>query len=73
MKYKKYETLDEYLVDLDKIKEQIAERTRGMTPKQVEAYFAGAQKRLEEKTGRKLKVRTARPSRPRRRSAAGKR
>ncbi len=37
-----YETLDEYLDDLDKIKEGIAEETDGFTPKQVQAYFARA-------------------------------
>jgi rRNA processing protein Krr1/Pno1 len=61
--------LDEYLADLDKIKEQIAEEIRGMTPKQVVAYFAKAQRELEQKTGRKLKLR---PARPRRRTAASK-
>ena len=37
----KYETLDEYLEDLDAIKEKVAEKTQGMTAKQVQTYFAG--------------------------------
>ena len=57
----KYETLDEYLDDLDAIKEKIAEKTRGMTTKQVLAYFDGAARRLSELTGQKVWVR--RPSR----------
>ncbi|HEV3146219.1 MAG TPA: hypothetical protein VGZ47_20195 [Gemmataceae bacterium] len=67
---KKYETLDEYLADLDKIKERIAEETRGMTPKQVQAYFAKSVHELEEKTGKKLNVRHVRR---RRRTTAAKR
>ena len=55
----KYETLDEYLDDLDTIKEGVAEKTRGMTTKQVEAYFAGSAQRLRELTGQKLRVRRA--------------
>ena len=55
----KYETLDQYLDDLDAIKEKIAEETQGMTVKQVKAYFAGAEKRLRELTGQKLRVRRA--------------
>jgi hypothetical protein len=43
----KYETLDEYLDDLDAIKAKIAEEIQGMTPKQVLAYFASAKRRLE--------------------------
>lgn len=62
----KYETLDEYLDDLDAIKAKIAERTRGMTTEQVQAYFAGAEQRLRESTGLKLRVRRA----PRKRSSA---
>ena len=38
----KYETLDEYLDDLDAIKEKVAEKTQGMTTSQVKAYFAGS-------------------------------
>jgi len=51
---KKYETLDEYLDDLDAIKEKAAEKTSGMTTEEVIAHYAGAQRRLEKKTGRKL-------------------
>ena len=66
---KKYETLDdEYLDDLDAIKEKIAEETSGMTPKQVLAYFNGAARRLEQKTGQRLRVR-----RPRRKAPTTKR
>jgi hypothetical protein len=64
----KYETLDAYLDDLDAIKEKIAEETSGMTTEQVIAYFNGAQRRLEKKTGRKLRLR-----RPGRKAAPGKR
>jgi hypothetical protein len=55
----KYETLDEYLDDLDAIKEGIAQRTRGMTAEQVQAYFAGSAQRLRELTGLKLRIRRA--------------
>ena len=54
---KKYDTLDEYLDDLDKIKESIVDETKDMDAEQVVAYFAGARKRLEELTGKKLRVR----------------
>jgi hypothetical protein len=57
----KYETLDEYLDDLDAIKAKIALETQEMTAKQVKAHFAGAQQRLQELTGLKLRVR--RPTR----------
>ncbi len=50
----KYETLDEYLDDLDAIKEKIAERTHGMTAKQVQAYFARSAQRLRQLTGLKV-------------------
>ena len=56
---KKYETLDEYLDDLDAIKAKIAEETASMTVEQRTKYYAGAQKRLEKKLGRKLRVRRA--------------
>jgi hypothetical protein len=59
MKAKKYETLDEYLDDLDAIKAKIADETKGMTAEEVAAYFGGARKRLEEKTGLKLRLRQA--------------
>ncbi len=52
-----YETLDDYLDDLDAIKEKVAEKTRGMTAKEVKAYFAGSARRLRELTGEKLRVR----------------
>jgi len=58
-----YETLDEYLDDLDAIKEKVAEKTRGMTTKQKIAYFAGAVQRLEELTGKKLHIRRLRRKR----------
>ena len=64
----KYETLDEYLHDLDAIKEKIAEETAGMTTKQVIAYFNGAARRLRELTGQDLRVR-----RPSRKGTKGKR
>ncbi len=52
-----YETLDEYLDDLDAIKAKIAEKTRGMTAQQVRAYFARSAQRLRQLTGLKLRVR----------------
>jgi hypothetical protein len=58
---KKYETLDEYLDDLDALKERVAEKTRGMTLKQLQAYYAGSLGRLRELTG--LKLRLPRPPR----------
>ena len=54
---KKYETLDQYLDDLDKIKAGIAEETKEMEPRQVVDYFAQARKGLEKVTGKKLRVR----------------
>ena len=53
---KKYETLDEYLDDLDKIKEQIARETEGMTEGEELAYFARAKRELEVMTGIKLRL-----------------
>jgi hypothetical protein len=53
----KYETLDEYLDDLDAIKEKIADETEGMNAKQVKAYFAQAVRALEHATGQKVRVR----------------
>jgi len=53
----KYETLDEYLDDLDAIKAAIAEKTDSMTPEQVQAYFAGAEQRLRELAGQKPRPR----------------
>ena len=57
MSAKKYETLDQYLDDLDSIKEKVANKTRGMTSKQVVAYFAQSGRRLRELTGQKLRIR----------------
>jgi hypothetical protein len=42
-----YETLDEYLDDLDEIKARVAEETEGMDAEQVKRYFAGARQKLE--------------------------
>ena len=56
----KYETLDEYLEDLDAIKEKVAAKTGGMTAKQAKEYFAGSARRLREMTGQKLRVGRAR-------------
>jgi hypothetical protein len=52
-----YETLDDYLDELDAIKEKVADHTHGMTTQQVIAYFAGAARRVQELTGQKLRVR----------------
>ncbi len=65
---KKYETLDEYLDDLDAIKAKIADETEGMNPKQVRAYYARAVRTLEQATGIKLGLR-----RPGRKTSTGKR
>lgn len=56
---KPIETLDEYLDQLDQIKERVAESTKAMNARQVVEYFAGAQRRLEKATGRKLHLRKA--------------
>ena len=53
----KYETLDDYLDDLDAIKEKVAEKTAGMTISQVKVYFAGSARRLRELTGQPLRLR----------------
>jgi len=63
-----YDTLDQYLDDLDRIKEQVASETAGMNAAQVQAYFAKAGRELEKLTGRKLRVR-----RPQRRARAARR
>jgi hypothetical protein len=63
---KKYQTHDAYLDDLDKIKGQIAEETKDMTPRQLAAFLNGARKRAEEITGKKLRLRRA----PRKRKTA---
>ncbi len=52
-----YETLDEYLDDLDAIKEKLADETEGMNSKQVKAYFARAVEELQKATGEKVRVR----------------
>jgi hypothetical protein len=57
---KKYQTLDAYLDDLDAIKEKVAEKTGGMTMREVKAYFARSARRLRELTGIKLRVRAHR-------------
>jgi hypothetical protein len=63
---KNYQTLDEYLDDLDAIKGEIAAETKGMNPKQVRAYFARARRGLESATEIKLRVRhSQRPVRAR--------
>ena len=56
-----YETLDEYLEDLDKIKAAVASETSGMDAKQIVAYFAQARKELERLTG--MKIQTRKPGR----------
>jgi hypothetical protein len=45
---KTYETLDEYLDDLDQVKERIAAETEGLDPDQVKAYFARARNTRKE-------------------------
>jgi glycine cleavage system protein P-like pyridoxal-binding family len=52
-----YETLDEYLDALDAIKEKVAEETQGMTAPQVKAYFARAERRLQQTTGQRVRSR----------------
>jgi len=63
----KFETLDDDLDDLDAIKEKAAQRTRGMSTKQVRAHYAQSARRLRELTGLKLRVR-----RPARKAATAK-
>lgn len=46
-----YETLDDYLDALDAIKEKVAEEARGMTAKQVKAYFARGARTLRRTDG----------------------
>jgi len=55
-----YETLDDYLIVLDAIKEKVAEETKGKTAKQVKAYFARAARQLQVTTGQKLTARRGR-------------
>jgi hypothetical protein len=57
----RYQTLGDYLDDLDAIKEKVADKTRGMTVKQIKEYFGGSARRLRELTGQKLRVRRVRP------------
>ncbi len=49
---KRYETLDEYLDDLDKVKEELAKKLEGMTVDERIAYFKGARERLERKVAK---------------------
>lgn len=56
----RYETLEDYLDDLDAVKEKIAEKTRGMTTEQVLAHFAGAERRLREKVSQSPRTRRSR-------------
>jgi len=60
MSQKKYETLDEYLDDLDGIKEKIAKETEGMNTAEVLAYFAKARSEAEKLLGKKLIVKRPR-------------
>jgi hypothetical protein len=62
-----YETLDEYLDDLDTIKARVARETEGMTAKQVKAYFARAARQLLPSPEQRQ------PSRRRRKLATAKR
>jgi phosphoenolpyruvate carboxylase len=55
---KRYQTLDEYLDDLDAIKEELAENIRGLNAKEFEAHFAAVQERFEQK------MKTIRPRPP---------
>jgi hypothetical protein len=66
-----YETLDDYLDELDRIKAKVVEETKGLSARQVKAYFAQAARNLERKTGLKLQVRRSPRKKPgtRRRSA----
>ncbi|HEY7328260.1 MAG TPA: hypothetical protein VH592_11495 [Gemmataceae bacterium] len=58
-----YETLEEYLDALDRIKEKVAEETAGMNPEQVKKYFAAAARALQDVTGKTVQVRTDRRKR----------
>ena len=61
MSQKKYETLDEYLDDLDGIKEKIAKETEGMNTAEVLAYFAKARSEAEKLLGKKTLAKSSRP------------
>jgi hypothetical protein len=61
---KTYETLDEYLDDLDQVKERIAEETEGLNPEQVKAYFAQARKTRKELARKKSTPRRKARRRP---------
>ena len=61
---KTYETLDEYLDDLDQIKERIAVETEGLDPEQVKAYFAQARKTRKKLTRKKSTTRRTGGRRP---------
>lgn len=58
-----YETLDEYLDALDRIKEKVAEETEEMNAQQVKAYFAAAARALQATTGQSVRVRRERRKR----------
>ena len=57
------ETLDEYLVVLDAIKEKVAKETQEMNTEQVKEYFAAAARTLQETTGQAVRVRPKRGKR----------
>jgi hypothetical protein len=61
---KTYETLSEYLDDLDQIKERIAAETEGLDPEQVKAYFAQARKARKKLTRKKSRTRRTVGRRP---------
>jgi hypothetical protein len=61
---KTYETLDEYLDDLDQIKERIAVETEGLDPEQVKAYFAQARKTRKELARKRSTTRRTAGRRP---------
>ena len=59
-----YQTLDDYLADLDAIKAKVAENTRGMTTKEVVAYFARVKERWLQRTRQKKRRRGKRKVSP---------
>ena len=59
-----YQTLDDFLDDLDVIKAKVAENTRGMTTKEVVAYFARVKERWLQRTRQKKRRRGKRKVSP---------
>jgi hypothetical protein len=59
-----YQTLDDFLDDLDAIKAKVAENTRGMTTREVVAYFARVKERWLQRTRQNKRRRSKRKISP---------